>query len=60
MGNEQKSADENWNKTVQLKIVVNPNQSSDTIEAIEFDFGLHNGHITIEVKKALVHFFLMD
>lgn len=58
--NEQKSVDDDWNQTVQLRIVVNPNQSPDTIEAIEFDFGLDNGKITIEIKKALVHFFLMD
>ncbi len=58
--NESLIADDEWNNTVQLKVVVNPNQSTDTIESIEFDFGLINGEINIEIKKALVYFFLMD
>jgi hypothetical protein len=55
---ETQAADEDWNKEVTLKIVVN--RSVKNKEAIEFDFGLVNGQLNIQIKKAMIMYFLMD
>lgn len=56
--NETQEADEDWNKTVTLKIGIS--DSVKNKEAIEFDFGLVDGELNIQIKKAMVMYFLMD
>lgn len=55
---QQKTCDTDWNSNVILKIGVN--SALENKEAIEYDFGLIDGELTVEIKKALVKFFLMD
>lgn len=58
INNEQKSDDEDWN--TELTITIGLNGDVDNQEAIEFDYGLKDGVMTLTVKKALKMYFLMD
>jgi hypothetical protein len=53
-----KSSDQDWNQDLELTITCNDNLENK--EAIEFDYGLVNGQLKVQVKKALLMYFLMD
>lgn len=55
---QEKSSDHEWNQLVTLHIVANEGLTDK--EAIEYDFGLINGELTIVLKKAMIMYFLMD
>ncbi len=55
---QRKQADDEWNVNVELTIAIN--DKVEHKEAIEFDFGLKNGKLVVEIKKAMVFYFLMD
>lgn len=52
------NVDADWNHELTLKLVVN--KLARDKEAIEFDYGLTNGELVIQIRKALLPFFLMD
>lgn len=52
------ATDSDWNSSLTLKLVAN--KLSQDKEAIEFDYGLINGELKVQIKKALLPFFLMD
>ncbi len=54
----QKEFDLDWNEETTLTIIAN-NQLKHK-ESIEFDYGLTNGKKEIQIKKALIPFFMMD
>ncbi|UZE97231.1 WYL domain-containing transcriptional regulator [Alkalimarinus alittae] len=55
---QEKSFDSEWNEHVTLKIT--PNHKLEHPESVELDYKMANGVLTINIKKALVKFFLMD
>ena len=54
----QKKSDSDWNENTTLTLVAN--RLLKHKEAIEFDYGLTNGKKEIQIKKALIPFFMMD
>lgn len=55
---ESRSYDNEWNQDIELTIVCNG--PLDNKEAIEFDYGLIEGKLKIQIKKAVLMYFLMD
>lgn len=55
---QEKNSDLEWNQLVKLEIVANEGLIDK--EAIEYDFGLINGELSVVLKKAMVIYFLMD
>lgn len=53
-----KQSDSEWNKEVVLVLAANKGLKHK--EAIEFDFGLTDGQKEVQIKKAMIPFFLMD
>lgn len=59
VSNDQvKEVDVDWNTIVRLTII--SNKALTNREAIEYDFGLTDGTLTVDIKKAMIHYFLMD
>lgn len=55
---EVKQADVDWQRNVTLTIRINDGIEHE--ESVAFDYGLVDGKLEVQVKKALVMFFLMD
>lgn len=53
-----KAADKDWNTEVVVDIEVNG--STHNSKAIEFDYELVNGKLSVKIRKALLFYFLMD
>jgi hypothetical protein len=51
-------ADIEWQSKLSVSLV--PNHGHKHPEALEIDYGLVNGEITLSVRKAMLHYFLMD
>lgn len=51
-------ADTEWQS--KLLVTIKANEGHKHPEALETDYGLVNGEITVSVRKAMLHYFLMD
>lgn len=49
-----------WLEVVTLTIIVNAGLSPEAIQSIEYDYDLVGGELTIQLKRALVPYFLND
>lgn len=54
--NELISADEEWNRTVPLKLIAHPAQAHK--KSIEFDLGMKNGHLIVNVRAVMAGYLL--
>lgn len=52
------AADTEWQS--KLHVTLTANKGHKHPEALETDYGLVNGEITVSVRKAMLHYFLMD
>ena len=53
-----KEEDREWHTYVTLKIITHPGLSSDQKKVIETDYGMTNGSICLDVRRALLPYFL--
>ena len=54
-----KAEDQEWNQTVKLEIMPHPGLSEGQKKVIETDFGMFNGILVVEIRKAMVPYFLL-
>jgi hypothetical protein len=52
------ASDDCWNTLVELVLTTTPNLTASQRRAVELDYGMTDGHLTIETRKALLFYLL--